>query len=491
MNTLLSNNELDEWGVIFREAVVRYLFNKYWSHSFLREMIFDMTQDLAPLWPHTCVSINIPVAGHQEWHNIYQSLSSYSEQWKNLGEYAWEDTFELNLFVNSPEPSSENAYNWDKTLSEVERFRCDYPDIWVNVSARRLPTEYQDIGIIRGIITDLSLMRDTIQSHHIIVSHDADQVCIHPHYIKKIIEIFWNSDVQIFGWKVDDDPTTFLNHPDLFILERLQRFQSKKHINTPGANSAYRASAYMRVGGYGPVEEKCGEDNDLWQRIILNSWDKEKLGYYGWNGRVLRVVTQWRRKVDLLLRYGKIPWRHAWEEIHEDGTSGFVDFGPDDAYRSLNIAPDITKLSSILQDNESWNKFLQIIAPHIFEKIRFHVGDFASAENLAQTLYGTDDEKREEIHCIFRDGIQTLEYDGANTEKIYSSCPLKVIFPLSNFPAPARRALLFLGIGQIECRICFCPDPIGVFVDFQIIKADVLRAGLWKFLDRMKEALKS
>jgi hypothetical protein len=55
---------------------------------------------------------------------------------------------------------------------------------------------------------------------HIIISNDADQIVIHHLYIQKIREIFQNSDVQICGGRIDEDPITHLNYPDLFVYER-------------------------------------------------------------------------------------------------------------------------------------------------------------------------------------------------------------------------------------------------------------------------------
>lgn len=222
----------------------------------------------------------MPVIGHQESKNIYGSLLSYSEQGEHLGEYDGWNTFEINLFVNTPEPTPENPYNWDETFDEIQRFQSDFPHININVVARRLSKDYLDIGIIRGIITDLNFLRLGVHPDHIIVSNDADQVGLHPLYLKYIMEAFRLSDVQILGGKIEDDNTTHLNYPAFFVEERFKIFLSKNVFNTPGANSAYRASAYLQVGGYMPAKGRCGEDNDLGLRISDSSWDKKFLGYY-------------------------------------------------------------------------------------------------------------------------------------------------------------------------------------------------------------------
>jgi hypothetical protein len=67
--------------------------------------------------------------------------------------------FEINLFVNAPEPIPDNTYSWDDTLYEIDRFQNDFPHLNINVVKSRLSQEYFDIGIIRGIITDLHLLR--------------------------------------------------------------------------------------------------------------------------------------------------------------------------------------------------------------------------------------------------------------------------------------------------------------------------------------------
>lgn len=468
------------------------MFNKYGPNHPIMDMMLQMRPNLKPFPEWSRVSINMPVAWHQESKNIYRALLSYSEQGGNLGEYAWWDTFEINLFLNTPEPTPENPYNWDETFDEIHRFRTDFPHIHINVVARRLPRKYIDIGRIRSIITDLSFFRIGTHPDHIIISHDADQVAIHPHYIKRIIETFKNPDVQILWGKVQEDDITYLNHPDLFIQERFQDFiQSKNKINTPGANSAYRASAYIRVGGYRPVSGKCWEDNDLWQRIFCNSWDKKALWYHGWHGRALRVVTHGRRMVSLLLQHGKIPGNHAWQEIYEDGTSGVASFGPDDVYRNLQVYPDVKLLSAILQDDISWSEFLKNISPHLFKKIGFHTIDstsleFAFVEDLAQQLYGHDDGTRSQITQVFSEKIQVAEYNPIHDERLFEQSPLKVSFPMFQFPDNARRAFTFLGVEDIRCDVHFFPDPMRVLVDFQITRAHKMRAGLQKFLENIK-----
>jgi hypothetical protein len=80
------------------------------------------------------ISCNIPVCGHQEQKNIYQCLSCFARQKPET-----HTTFEVNLLVNSPEPTADNEYSWEETKSEIERFKTEHPEIIVNVAYFRFP----------------------------------------------------------------------------------------------------------------------------------------------------------------------------------------------------------------------------------------------------------------------------------------------------------------------------------------------------------------
>lgn len=472
-------------SLIFEEEIASYLIHKYWEKLAYMKMIFELRWVLKPLPEWARVSINIPVSGHQEFVYIYNALFSYSEQGKHLDEYAGWNTFEINLFVNVPEPTPTNPHNWDDTLYEIERFQNQFPHIHINVLKSQLPTDFLDIGIIRGIVTDVHLLRPWVHPDHIVISHDADQISLHPLYIKKMIEIFENPNMQIFWGKTTEDPISQLNHPDLFVRERFWQFLSKNHFNTPGANSAYRASAYVQVGGYQPVNGKCWEDTDLGQRIIEKSCNHISQGYYGGNGRVLRVVTSGRRNVGLIMEHGKILGRHAWEQVHPDGTRSPVNFSADDFYRCIQVYPNASKLSSLIHDDIFWTDFLKTIAPHIFQKIYFQRQSFSRIEDGIQKEYGTDENRRKEISKAFWN-IQVLEYSDKKREEM-NLCSSVVDFPLCDFPRNARRALYYLWVEEIDCKVGFCSNsPMSVFVDIQITRADTMRAGLQKFLDKMK-----
>lgn len=101
-------------------------------------------------------------------------------------------------------------------------------------------------------------------------------------------------------------------------------------------------------------------------------------------------------------------------------------------------------------------------------------------------LYGTDDEKKSQITKVFCKEIQVAEYNPHENQFLFEQSPLKVVFPITQFPDGARRAFMFLGVEDIRCVVHFFPDPVLVLVDFEITRADKLKTGLQKFLEKMK-----
>ncbi|MCX6791192.1 MAG: hypothetical protein NTV62_03325, partial [Candidatus Gribaldobacteria bacterium] len=84
----------------------------------------------------TRVSVCIPVAGHQEEKNIYESLKNFTYQKLDP------QKFEIALFVNHPDQDKfGNKINPDKTLDEIKKFQKDYPNFNVKVMYSALPLE--------------------------------------------------------------------------------------------------------------------------------------------------------------------------------------------------------------------------------------------------------------------------------------------------------------------------------------------------------------
>ncbi|MBP9732552.1 MAG: hypothetical protein KBD29_03795, partial [Candidatus Magasanikbacteria bacterium] len=96
----------------------------------------------------------IPVAGHQEGKNIYETLKNYTYQDMDRKQ------FEIVLLVNHPDKDKQGKeVTPDETLSEIERFKKEFPDMPVRVMYYVVPQKDAQIGHIRKLLTDAALER--------------------------------------------------------------------------------------------------------------------------------------------------------------------------------------------------------------------------------------------------------------------------------------------------------------------------------------------
>lgn len=270
-----------------------------------RQRIEELASQVEPMSDENKLSICIPVAGHQEGKNIYEALKNYNYQTKNR------DNFEIVLMVNAPKVDREGReVVMDETVSEIERFRRDYPEVNLRVMEVRLDLEDAKIGYIRKLLTDATLMRQGQRQSGagdlILVSNDADNKGVSPRYIENFINKFeTNPTVDGFLGQLDWDPVSYINYPVVHVgtrlfqyLETVSRKETGK-VGSSGANFAFRSSIYAAVGGY--LDLTVGEDVALGRSIVkARGDDRRRIGFAG--PRVSRLYTSSRRSINAFKR---------------------------------------------------------------------------------------------------------------------------------------------------------------------------------------------
>lgn len=280
---------------------------------------------IAPMQDTNKLSVCIPVAGHQEGKSIYTSLENYTLQTAN------KDTFELMLFVNHPDKNpSGKPIQPDKTLTEIERFKKDYPDLNVQVIYKVIPIKEAKIGYVRKYLNDLTALR-----HHdrgegkqelFLVSNDADNKGMAPEYLQNFIDKFEkNKNIDSYLGQLDWDPNVYVKNPLIHIGTRL--FQYFGVINrhkgggagSSGANFAFRSSIYAAIDGYEPIN--AGEDSNLGDKILDARSGARKHKGVGFAGaRVSRLYTSARR-AEKVLKEGYAPseqWLHGFSPFDDE-----------------------------------------------------------------------------------------------------------------------------------------------------------------------------
>lgn len=292
----------------------------------------SMAQDMGPMNPNCRLSICIPVAGHQEGENIYNTLKNFSNQTAN------KENYELVLFVNRPEKDAKgNAVKPDKTLEEILRFKRENPDMNIRISERILPVRDARIGHIRKVMNDAVLLRQLQRGENspelIMVSNDADNQGVAPEYIENFISKFdSHKEIDSMVGQLDWDPKSYIRNPLIHIGTRLFQYDGAQsrtkgwHFNSSGANFAFRSSIYAAVGGYSS-NMKGGEDTDFGAKISSareGAIDKKPIAYAGI--RTSRIYTSSRRAEMVMKNHGLSPIEQ-WDK-------GFSAF--DDEVRKVN-----------------------------------------------------------------------------------------------------------------------------------------------------------
>jgi hypothetical protein len=296
-------------------------FNKFDKGYF--ERIHNLSNQIGPMDKECKLSVNIPVAGHQESNSIYESLKNYTYQTAKTNE------FELVLFVNHPETDKNgNKLNAEDVLSEIERFKNDYPDIKTNVIYEVLTNKEANIGLIRKLMNDSTLLRhhergNTVEDL-IMVSNDADNKGLDPRYIDTFIDEFHNNpDVDGLLGQLDWDPESYQKFPDIHIGTRLFQYlnvigrHNTKAMTSSGANSAFKSSIYAAIGGY-RNDISGGEDAAIRKAIVSARGNNERFAFAGLK---TRLFTSSRRAIVMWKQFGLPPvdqWRRGFSVQGDD-----------------------------------------------------------------------------------------------------------------------------------------------------------------------------
>jgi len=297
-----------------------------------RKTLEQISTEMGPMNKECKLSVCIPVAGHQEGENIYQTLKNYTLQTIDP------ENFEIVLLVNHPDKDlNGNLIQPDKTLEEINRFKKDFPKMNIKFANMILPIEKAKIGYIRKVLNDSVLKRQYNRGKDapelIMVSNDADNKGLSPEYVENFISKFKKyPEAESMVGQLDWDPSSYIRNPLIHIGTRLFQYQTAQdlskgsHFNSSGANFAFRSSIYAAVGGYSD-DMDGGEDTDFGAKISLarrGSKSKKSIIYAG--ARTSRLYTSSRRAEMVMEKHGLSPLEQ-WDK-------GFSAF--DDEVRKVN-----------------------------------------------------------------------------------------------------------------------------------------------------------
>lgn len=266
--------------------------------------------------------IAMPVAGHQEGENIYNTLRWYAGQLDRDGNPINPGTYEVVLYVNKPK----NA-EWDATPSEIDRFKSDFPDVPIRVVTREFEDGEFTIGRARREMLNTIMLRQrarNISGRDLnVVSHDADLRGIGRTYISTLAEDFEAQPVDGLSGRLDWGPDAYLASPlfhmgvkinqalDLVARHPLPQDHVAPEYSSSGNNFAFRLSSYAAVGGY-RADMSLAEDVNLGSNIAASRAGGTRRAV-GFSGGDNIVYTHPRRQI-VVFNKGFAP-AEAWSKL--------------------------------------------------------------------------------------------------------------------------------------------------------------------------------
>ena len=264
-------------------SVERKLYMQQWDPAYLKQIELLNGEINLPMDKDTELVVCVPVAGHQEFENIYKTIESFSRQ------DIENKKFEILLLVNVPEKlKEEKKKEIEATLSEIERAKKDFPGLQVMGASVFLPEDQVRIGNIRKIVTDLSLLRQEkskIEDRDVIlVSNDADNQGISEQYVRSYVDYFKeNPQKEGAVGNLQFDPNAFVRFPVVHTQQELATFLDQTgfrngNVMLFGGNSCMKTSIYSSIGGY-PGALKTAEQNWTGDTIRKLRKTKSTLGF--------------------------------------------------------------------------------------------------------------------------------------------------------------------------------------------------------------------
>lgn len=335
-----------------------YMTNKYGhGKEFSEKDLQDMEKIREQFWPMkkgVTISCNIPVCGHQEQKNIYKCLSCFAKQKPETY-----PTFEVNLLVNSPEPTGDNTYSWEATKQEIERFKKEHPDITVNVAYFRFQWEF-DIGLMRSHLNDARKLEVSDSKNHLFASYDADMMDMPRECMEKLPHLFQNPEHQLLAGRFRDSDDMLCYFPAHRIAGVLRPLLWEKKRKSSWGNMAFRVSAYEEVWWYQKTHGIAWEDGALGRAI------RDNLGWIIQGNSAVTITSSARRKVVALLETdGQKPQHGFWHSQWRDGSVVKNSFWAWEKYREAEYREDLTLLKKITTDQVAWQLFLKDLTREI------------------------------------------------------------------------------------------------------------------------------
>lgn len=356
-----------------QSKIQQYLVSRPKSEQ---EQVQTYVTQIKPMEATCRVAVTIPA--YHEQAGIYHTLEEWANQTNTDGTPLDKNLYEIDIIVNR-----EADKEPDGTLSEIQRFMREHPDVRVNVIDVVFQTGSGGVGAARKLLADIVLQRSinrgaTQTGALYIESEDADLLEIDQKSIFRLIKQFDEHPIyDALRGKQDLAPLILKNHDYLFFERRVERVTElllrnpklRPEVNpsadsrwntivTGGWNTAFTAEAYALIGGYQPV--RIGEDVDIGSRISLLRGKKDKSGQIIPNTRVIGFVPNVGQSNPRRFIYALVTKKHAYHTFGDHAVDEAVhNSNPIDILNSVEYGKRISLenkeiFESVLNTNIRW-----------------------------------------------------------------------------------------------------------------------------------------
>lgn len=275
------------------------------------EARIDQSEALKAINKESRAIVVMPVGAAQESENIYKALSVYAQQDQDAKE---KTTVLLNVnWIDDAMNDPEKKAKIEKTLSEIERAKADFPDLNIADFTKEWSRDWvRDVRkgamygeVIKTLYDTAALAvhramkegRATPEQDLLMITNDADQLGMNRHYLKHYIEAeekYKDSDAFIgtIRWGVDAAKDFPGYHVSQLFMQSMNIAATRTtgHTLAPatiGPNSAFRMSMYAAIGGCEDRNDMgVGADSELGRKVLAARGRLPRVGQdaYGTTG---------------------------------------------------------------------------------------------------------------------------------------------------------------------------------------------------------------
>lgn len=311
--------------------------------------------------------VAIPVAGHQEFENIRNTLDQFTEQELPSGK------FEIVLYLNLPGYEGENdddlASKVKLTLDEIERFKEDNPGISVRKCVNTYRGSSPRIGAIRSdlwAVVGYDMLVRGRDEDILTISADADIVHLNSAYLSGMVNVFKETEADMVTANLRWQSIPGLGYDSL--ANKILRYQSfldivrdnhSDFLFKSDANTGISLATYFAVGGYGRDDELAEMSNMARAILYYRAEDKKSPEYKP--AKVVEaksrrsVLKTHSRRLAKVMGMGHSPYK-AWNQ-------DLIVFGSDDDLRTQAFQSQMAEESA----RANWREWLDEMTPHYEE----------------------------------------------------------------------------------------------------------------------------